>query len=227
MGGAGSLHCLAMCGASSTGLVSACCGGSLADRWTSFHAGRIAGYALAGAMAASSVSALSRLGELTPMLKPLWTMAHIAAMALGVWLMITGRQPTWFDRPGRQAATNTVTGDAAIRPVSIHTKARGIGTAAMTGTAWVLWPCGLLQSALMVAALANGPINGALVMIAFASTSAVGLGGLPYLMRKRASSNSGGLTRWIIRLSGVVLAGASAWALGHGLWVKVAAYCFG
>jgi hypothetical protein len=29
---------------------------------------------------------------------------------------------------------------------------------------------------------------------------------------------------WVIRLSGAALA-ASAWALGHDLWMRVAAYC--
>jgi hypothetical protein len=30
---------------------------------------------------------------------------------------------------------------------------------------------------------------------------------------------------WVIRLSGAALAVASAWALGHDLWMRVAAYC--
>ena len=34
------------------------------------------------------------------------------------------------------------------------------------------------------------------------------------------------ITTWITRLSGAALAAAAAWALGHDLWVRIAAYCF-
>ena len=31
--------------------------------------------------------------------------------------------------------------------------------------------------------------------------------------------------RWATRAAGLVLAAASAWALGHGLWSQIAAFC--
>jgi len=97
------------------------------------------------------------------------------------------------------------------------------------GAVWFAWPCGLLQSALMVAALANGPAAGAAVMAAFALASSVALGAMPMLWARAAGGSAqwgGRITVWMVRLSGAALAGASAWALGHDLLVRVAAYCF-
>ena len=82
MGLAGTVHCVAMCGASSAAAVSAC--GAGRSVWTGFHLGRVLGYAAAGALAASSVSALAELGRLSPALRPLWGLAHMAALVLGI-----------------------------------------------------------------------------------------------------------------------------------------------
>jgi len=82
----------------------------------------------------------------------------------------------------------------------------------------------------MVAALANGPLQGAAVMVAFALASSVALGLGPALVLKLCGADRARqerLTVLIVRLSGAALALASIWALGHGLWMKVAAYCLG
>jgi sulfite exporter TauE/SafE len=97
-----------------------------------------------------------------------------------------------------------------------------------TGLGWVAWPCGLLQSALLVAGLANTAVQGALVMAAFAAASALGLLLGPALWWRLSG---GAANRWMsphlaVRLAGLALALASAWALGHGLWLRVAAWCF-
>jgi sulfite exporter TauE/SafE len=87
----------------------------------------------------------------------------------------------------------------------------------------------LLQSALMVAALANSPVSGAMVMVAFAVASSVALGLAPTLWLKWVSGDASRgvrVTMWVTRLSGAALAAAAAWALGHDLWVRIAAYCF-
>ena len=93
------------------------------------------------------------------------------------------------------------------------------------GLLWAAWPCGLLQSALVVAALASGPIAAAVVMASFALGSAVGLIAgqrLLWGLLNHANLKKGA---WAVRLAGLGLVSASAWALGHGLWMKVAAYC--
>ena len=220
MGLAGTVHCVAMCGASSAAAVGACGGGRSA--WGGFHLGRLLGYAAAGAVAASSVSALGELGQLSPALRPLWGLAHMAALALGIWLLLTGRQPAWLDRLGRGGQRSTTLSGGWQR-------VQGPGKALGAGGLWVAWPCGLLQSALVVAALANGPWGGAAVMAVFALASSLALGAVPALllrwMGRENSAAQAGVMTWVIRLSGAALAVASAWALGHDLWMRVAAYC--
>ena len=112
MGLAGTVHCVAMCGATSAAAVRTCAAARPRIGWPAFHLGRLAGYALAGAVAASSVAGLAQLGQWSPALRPLWTLAHLAAMALGLVLLWRGRQPAWLDRLGRGGARG---GEVAVR----------------------------------------------------------------------------------------------------------------
>lgn len=221
MGLAGSVHCVAMCGAASAAVVRGCSPGHSGLGWIAFHAGRLAGYTAAGAVAASSVGLLARLGQWSPALRPLWTMAHMAALALGLWLLWKGRQPAWLERIGKAGVRTDV------QPIRWHAAGAAL-KAGSAGALWFAWPCGLLQSALMVAALANGALSGALVMAAFAAASAVALGLAPALWlrwRPGEGAHAERVTAWVVRLSGAALAGASAWALGHDLFVRFAAWC--
>jgi sulfite exporter TauE/SafE len=184
-----------------------------------FHLARAASYAVAGALAAASVNALAALGSVSPMFKPLWSALHAAALALGLWLAFTGRQPAWLERIGRApAAVGAGRGGWQV--------IRGPGKAVAAGALWVAWPCGLLQSAILVAALADTPWGGAAVMVVFAAATALGLGAAPWLWRRfgggQAALQSAGVA---VRLAGGLLAAASAWALSADLWHKVAAYC--
>lgn len=96
----------------------------------------------------------------------------------------------------------------------------------------MVWPCGLLQSALVVSGLANTPWSGALVMLAFALASSMGLLWMPKLWawwRRHQPQEAAGqrFDRLVVRLAGGLLAMGSAWALGHDVWGRVWAYCFG
>jgi sulfite exporter TauE/SafE len=71
-------------------------------------------------------------------------------------------------------------------------------------------PCGLLQSALLIAALASTPAQGALAMASFAAASSLGLW-LPGAIGARWSSNLS-VSVLMLRLAGATLAVASAWA---------------
>ena len=216
LGLAGAPHCAAMCGAACAAIVRRGQSGTQA----AFHLARIGGYAAAGALAASSVGLLSSLGQLSPVLRPLWTLAHVAAMALGLWLLWTGRQPQWLENlggRGRQVAPQREGG---------WQRMRGPTQAAGAGALWVAWPCGLLQSALVVAALANTPAGGAAVMAGFAVVSASGLAVGPWLWaRFGGGALAGNAVVWATRTAGAMLAGASGWALGHGLWQQWLDYC--
>lgn len=222
MGLAGSVHCVAMCGTPGAAVVRSCGRTRPVTAQLAFLSGRLIGYALAGALVASSVAVLAELGRWSPALRPLWVLAHMAALMLGLWLFWQGRQPTWMERLGREG-DRPANGAAAWQRMTGPVRAAGIGAV------WVAWPCGLLQSALMVAALANTPVDGALVMAAFALASAPALGLAPALWLKLAAGRGGRgvrMTRWVTRLSGAALAAAATWALGHDLWVRFAAYCF-
>lgn len=215
LGLAGAPHCVAMCSAPCA-LAS---GGARSSSW-SFHGARIAGYALAGAVVASSIGALASLSSLSPALRPLWTLVHSAALALGLWLAWQGRQPQWLEDLGRGARRQVDSHDGWL-PI------KGPARSGVIGAAWVAWPCGLLQSALVVAALANNAAGGALVMAAFGSATAGGLLLGPWAWR-RLSGGSAVLSPTLgIRLAGSMLALASSWSLGAGIWHQVMAYCFG
>jgi sulfite exporter TauE/SafE len=221
MGLAGSVHCTAMCGAACTAVAQRCGGAAMPRALLGFHVGRFAGYAAGGALAAASVGALAAWSQASPALRPLWTLVHAAALMLGLWLAWTGRQPSWLAALGRAPVPSAVS--AGWRPV--HGPLRGAAVAATVGGAWVLLPCGLLQSALLVAALASDAVGGAMVMGVFALASSLGLLMAGAAWQRFVASPTA--LRWAVRLAGAMLAGASAWALGHGLWMQIAAYCFG
>ena len=232
LGLAGAPHCAAMCGPACGAVVGACSGsaGWSAPSW-GFQAGRMASYAVAGALAAAGVGVLATTSAAWPVLRPLWTVLHLAAVTLGLWLLMTGRQPAWMSRIGRARRTGSAAlpGGAGWQPMRGPVSASV--TASGSGLAWVLWPCGLLQSALVVAGLANTPQGGAMAMLAFAATSALGLQWAPWAWRRWAGRGADGrpspMLDWAVRGAGLMLALGSAWALGHDAWVQVWDYCFG
>lgn len=212
MGLAGTPHCLAMCGASATA-----CGRGGRSSMGAFQLGRVLSYALGGAVAAASVGALAWLGGAAAWLRPLWLLVHCAALLLGLYLLVFARQPAWLGQIGRQVGEVTLTMPAAGR-VALSAPARS----GLLGLAWVAWPCGLLQSALLTAGLASCPTAGALVMAAFAAASGIGLALGPTLLMRSLGAQG---MDWAIRLAGFALAAASTWALGMGLWEQIAAFC--
>jgi len=180
-----------------------------------FAAGRLLGYGVGGAVVAASVGSLALLTSAAPVLRPLWTLMHLAVLGLGLWLLATGRQPPWWAALG-QRTPEAVAGAPGWQRVAAPLRATALGSL------WVILPCGLLQSALLVAALANTPLQGAVAMGAFATTSSLGLllpGGL-------WARHTGALAvPWVVRASGALLAAAASGALFHDLWVRAASWC--
>jgi sulfite exporter TauE/SafE len=243
MGLAGAPHCAAMCGPSCAAVL----GGSefrpgspsgVASVSLSFHAARVASYALAGALAAAGVGLLAWAGQAAPWVKPLWMLLHLAALVLGLWLALTGRQPAFMSKIGKARhnpraprRVHVVSGTSAALPLS-RGLTPGSLAAVSAGSLWVIWPCGLLQSALVVSGLANTPLSGAFAMAAFALASSMGLMWLPQLWRwwvQRSGSTAARVRfeRWLVRLAGGLLVLGSVWALGQDVWGRVWAYCFG
>lgn len=202
LGIAGAPHCAAMCGAACQAAAGACGGRSLQANLVALHLARGVAYVLAGGLAAAGVSLLGGV----PALQPLWSLIQAAALALGVWLLIQGREPAWLTavrvRPPRPPGRKVIW-------------MAGPGRAAVVGGAWVALPCGLLQSALVVSALGNGPLEGAGLMAMFAATSAVGLWAGPMLWGWLSGHRIS--PAWGTRAAGLLLVVASAWALWHGV----------
>jgi sulfite exporter TauE/SafE len=219
MGLAGLPHCAAMC-AAPCAAVTARGGASQAL----FQGARVAGYASAGAVAAWSVGALRDGLSFSPALRPLWTLLHLTALAFGLWILWHGRWPALLQRAAGPAADAALPG--GWQRMRQHIK--GPVRSACAGALWIAWPCALSQSALLVAALASTPEQGAVAMGAFALASAPALWLGPLLMQ-RLSGGRGGealvTAAWPMRAAGALLALGSIFALGHGLWMRVAAWC--
>ena len=217
LGLAGAPHCLAMCAAPCAAVTGT---GNWRDaRVWAFHAGRLVSYALAGAVVASSVGALAALGEWSPALRPLWTLLHAAAFTLGLFLVWQGRQPAWLEALGRGSAR-------AASPAGRWQRLHGPVRSGTAGALWAAWPCGLLHSALLMAALAPTGAGGALVMAGFGASTSLALVAGPLLWSAMGSRGTALATgRMAVRLAGAMLVAASGWALTHGLWAGFIAWC--
>jgi sulfite exporter TauE/SafE len=214
MGVAASPHCAVMCGAPCAALTGGC-----ARPATGFHLGRLAGYMAGGAVAAGSVAALGAWSHAAPALRPLWMLLHLGFLALGLWWLAAARQPHWMKRA-----------DAVpVRFIGVQGRALRAGAA---GLAWVAWPCGALQAALLLAALAHSAQGGALVMAAYAVGSMPALVVGPWAWGRwrawrGAAAAPAEVGAWGYRLAGIGLVMASGWAVLHGAWERVAAWCAG
>lgn len=211
MGLAGGPHCIAMCGAACAGIGTAAGARKTSALW-SFQAGRLASYAALGAVAAASMQGLGWLTTQTAVMRPVWTLFHVAVMMLGLVLLILARQPMWLDGTAR----------SLWRRVMAFNAAWGRGAPLAIGAVWAFMPCGLLYSALLVAALSGGPLDGALTMALFAAGSGVSLLIAPWLLLRLRGSGSG---EWGVRLAGAALVATSGWALWMGLAHDTAPWC--
>ncbi len=220
MGLAGTPHCAAMCGAACGALAPARPGEPGTTARLALHTGRIVSYSLAGALVAATVTGLAVVAH-ARMLQPVWTLFHVAAIAFGLWLLWKARAPSWLD-----GASPRLERFAASRPVKLYRALPSSGRAGVAGLAWAALPCGLLQSALVVAALTSGPLAGAAVMAAFATASAIGLWLGPAAWHfLRRGGRGAALGSAPIRLAGLLLATSSLFAVWHGLGAAIDALC--
>jgi len=210
MGLAGGPHCVAMCGAPVAGVIHLVRAPSTT---LAFHAGRIASYALAGATVALAAQSLAFASAHVTALKPLWVMLHAALLPWGLALMLQGRQPAWAHRFG----------GALARRVRPHTRST-FGVLA-TGALWVLMPCGLLYSALALASLGNGALDGALAMALFALGSGLSLAAAPWLYAVAGQWLGPSREGWGARVAGLLLAGLALQALWMDFGQAILDWC--
>ena len=149
-------------------------------------------------------------------LRPVWTLFHVAAALLGLMLVWQARQPIWLENSARRvwqgvrSVTGTSNGNTGLAPIGLM------------GILWALLPCGLLYSALLVAAMTSSAPQGAGVMALFALGSGVSLMAGPWLWLRLRGQGSG---RWAIRIAGLALLASSVWALWMGLAHDTAPWC--
>lgn len=207
MGLAGGPHCVAMCGA-------ACAAFTQTPNQPYaiyfYHLGRLCGYALLGAIATFAIQSLAWLSSYSAILHPLWTFFHVLVFFWGMLLLIFARQPLWVDQTGRKIWQH-------VKPLSLLR-----GGYFYIGMLWALMPCGLLYSALIIASFNGQPIGGALSMAAFAAGSAISLFFAPWAWLKLKTKVA---EPYGMRLAGLLLSSASAWAIWMALTHDTKVWC--
>ena len=211
MGLAGGPHCIAMCGAACAGIGRTNTARNTRSMWI-FQLGRLVGYSALGGFAAMSMQGLGWLSQYSAIVRPVWALFHVAAALLGLMLLWQARQPVWLENSARtvwrkvQQATGGVRGGAPL----------------LIGVLWSLLPCGLLYSALLVAALTSSMLEGAAVMALFALGSSVSLMAGPWLWLRFSHKSNG---EWAIRIAGLALFVISGWGLWMSLMHNSAPWC--
>jgi sulfite exporter TauE/SafE len=86
-------------------------------------------------------------------------------------------------------------------------------------------PCGLLYSALLVASLSGGPLQGAVAMALFAAASSLGLVLAPQVLARIRSAGNRLRQDWGTRAAGGLLAATAVFALWMDLSEQIAVWC--
>ena len=171
-----------------------------------FHAARMLGYAALGAAVGGGSSLLRWGADAIPAMRPLWGTLNGLLLALGIALLVLGRQPGWIDALGARVwhATGARVGATrGRRPV-------------IAGLAWALVPCGLLYTALATAALASDPLRGAAAMLAFAAGTAANLLAAQWVLHaigRGSAARAARVESLGIRIGGALLAAMAIAAL--------------
>jgi sulfite exporter TauE/SafE len=170
------------------------------------------GYAAMGMVAAGSVQGLAWFGANTAVIRPVWTMMHVAALLLGLVLLVQARQPAWVDGLAQKVWRKA-------KPLMLS---MGRNAPLVMGMGWALMPCGLLYSALLVASLSANALEGALIMAAFSAGTSVSLTLGSWLLLRVRGGQSGA---WAIRMAGLALGATSGWALWMGMTQPSGLWC--
>ncbi len=201
LGFAGSAHCLGMCG----GIAAAGGTGSNPLQGILFNLGRLAGYSLLGGGVGALVGAALGGLPIRPFAIGLRLVAALLMLLLGITLL-TGRDLLSLERLGAAVWQR-------LRPLAGRSMALPGGLRfAGLGILWGFLPCGLVYSALSLAAAAGSAAAGSLAMLAF------GLGTLPAMLAVTLAGSA--VTRRFAglrtrRLAGLLMIGFALWtALG-------------
>lgn len=213
---AGAGHCIGMCGALSMNMTFAIPeqqrrGWRLPFWQALFSSGRLASYVLLGALVSlGGDQLLQRLpgGQSLPWLLAATVMLIMAAYFVGYSLGVNA-----LERLGQRLWRRIQPLVGHLMPVNSPARALGVGLL------WGLMPCGLVYSALALAAVSGDVVSGMLVMLSFGLVTA-----LPVSLTGMASGLLGGARSPALRrlgaLSALLMAGWLFWhalsAAGHG-----------
>lgn len=198
----GSAHCVAMCGGIAGALSLAQPparrhGAARLLHHAAYSAGRLASYALAGALAgALGLAAATLFGGTAP----LRVAAALLMVLLGLYLCGWRTGLGWLERQGSRLWRRVAPLAARLRPGQSP-----LGAFALGGL-WGWLPCGLVYSALALAAAGGGAARGAVLMLGF------GLGTLPALLATGlAAQRLGAVAPRARRLAGAMLIAFGVW----------------
>lgn len=212
---AGSAHCFAMCGslAGAFGMRARAIGSSAGNAFGNalcYHAGRLGGYSLAGAICGfigatlHAVLDLARIGS--------WL--RIASGVLLVLIALRMLSP-W--NPLRWLETLGAVFWRRLMPLTQMTGTMNVRVQALTlGFLWGWLPCGLVYSMLLFAALSGDVVHGAAILLAF------GLGTLPAMLTSTVLASQVQRllkNRWPRFASGILLFVLGAWMI----WISLRA----
>lgn len=213
---AGSLHCVGMCGPILLGFLGSGIGKRSRLDFVYYHAGRLWTYGLLGFLAGWAGSRLHQESAVLGWQRPLSVVAAVLVIAGGAVAL------GWI--PGLRLDLSPPGGclpSAAGRPwlgVLVHEPRRLARL--LLGAVMGLLPCGLVYTAVLVAATLPNPLYSAGGMMLF------GLGTLPAL--SAVAFGSWLAPRWLrsggTRIAAVVLIGTGLFMLARALWVSPAAH---
>ena len=169
LGLAGSGHCVAMCGGIAAAAGSRLQGSAGAGSGVLFNLGRVTSYALLGLVVGAVVGTAFGAMNAKPFALALRGLAALLMLVLGLQLL-TGRDWLGLERLGARLwrRLQPLTGSALGLPGPVRFFA--------LGTLWGFLPCGLVYSALALAAAGGSAAAGAFAMLAF------GAGTLPSMV---------------------------------------------
>lgn len=183
---AGGVHCVAMCG----GIVAALnvraappldrprSGRGGLGRQLGYSLGRIASYAVAGAIAGGAGSLGRFYEEVLPAQLLLSVAANAIVILLGLYLAGLGTAVLALERAGAVVWRGLTRLGARLAPADTWPRSLAVGAA------WGSLPCALVYSVLATALLSGSALRGAAVMGAF------GLGTLPNLLAVGVAAGS-------------------------------------
>jgi sulfite exporter TauE/SafE len=166
-----------------------------------YNAGRIASYALAGALAGGLAQGASAVAALPALQALAYWLANLMLAALGLHLMGAWAGIAHIERAGQLVWRRVRPAIARIGPPDTP------GRMFAAGALWGWLPCAMVYSVLVTAMLSGSAASGALVMLAF------GLGTLPMMLGLGLAG--AGLRGWL-RLR-AVRTGCGAVVLAFGI----------